>query len=231
MKRLLSSLCSAALVVVALASVGRASNYCLDTKNNELCPDVMHTKHQSFMNDCKACHNLTPSFMAAGTFFKDSSKGAFLPGGPAPVFAPSGFWSSPQTNTPASCSNIACHNVPAGTYTYYIYDWGLDTSVPVTVNYGGMSTGTALWQDNAATSCTTCHGNPPKNGYVWHSGNHGNGTVANGNNCETCHPDAKSTLSPDRTTILSNYITAPSQHQNGTVDVVAKFTSGCFGCH
>lgn len=227
MKKILAiSLCSAALIVAALSSVGNATNYCLDAKNNDLCPDVMHTKHQSFMNDCKACHNMTGSFMAAGTFFKDSSKGAFWPGGPAPVYVPSGNWSTPQANTPASCSNIACHGVPAGTYTYYIWDYGLNASVPVTVNYGGMSNATALWQDNATTNCNSCHGNPPQNGNVWHSGQHGGG-----DNCDLCHPDAKSNMSPDGTTIISNYITAPSQHQNGTVDVAAKFTSKCFGCH
>jgi len=225
MKKVLISLCSASLIVAALSSAGSANNYCLDAKNNDLCPDLMHTKHQTFMNDCKACHNLTSSFMASGTFFKDSSKGAFQPGGPAPVFVPSGNWNSPQTNTPATCSNIACHNVPPGTYTYYVWDWGLNTSVPVTINYGGMSTATAVWQDNPATNCSSCHGNPPNNGN-WHGGAHGGG-----DNCDLCHPDAKSNMSPDGTSIISNYITAPSQHMNGTVDVAAVFKSTCFRCH
>ncbi len=231
MKRLLTVALSFSLLILAmLCSVAGGANFCLDSKNNDLCPDILHTKHQAFMNDCKACHNLTNSFIASGTFFKDSSKGAFLAGGPAPVYTPSGNWSSPSTNVAASCSNIACHNIPAGTFTYYIWDWGIEESVPVEVYYGGMSSAKALWQDNAATNCNSCHGNPPKAGNVWHSGFHGNFMIG-ANNCELCHPDAKSNTTLDGKTILSNYITAPSQHQNGTVNVVAKFISKCFGCH
>ena len=231
MKRLLTvAFCFALLILAMFCSVASGANYCLDSMKNDLCPDIIHTKHQTFMNDCRACHNLTNSFMASGTFFKDSSKGAFLSGGPNPVFVPSGSWSSPKTNVAASCSNIACHNIPAGTFTYYIWDWGIDESVPVTVNYGGMSSALALWQDNAATNCKSCHAIPPYARNVWHSGSHGNYMIGI-NNCETCHPDAKSNIAPDGKTILSNYITAPSQHANGTVDVVAKYTSKCFGCH
>ena len=233
MKRRLLTIasCFAALVLVTLSSVAGGANYCLDSQNNDLCPDIMHTKHQNFMNDCKACHNITSSFIVSGTFFKDSSKGAFLPGGPAPVFTKSGAWNNPKTPEAATCSNIACHNVPAGTYTYYIYDWGIDDVVPVTVNYGGMSSAKAQWVDNAASNCNSCHGNPPTTySYIWHSGLHGNGMIG-ANNCETCHPDAKSSTTADGKTIVSNYITTPSQHGNGTVDVVAKYTSKCFGCH
>ncbi|RII26039.1 MAG: hypothetical protein CXR30_16900 [Geobacter sp.] len=233
MKRLLSVSSGIALLVLAmLSSVAGGANYCLDAKNNDRCPDIMHTKHQAFMDDCKACHDLNKGslFIASGSFFKDSSKGAFLAGGPAPAFTPSGRWTVPNSANAASCSNVACHNIPAGTFTYYIWDWGIDEAVPVTVNYGGMSNATALWQDNTATNCNSCHGNPPKSGYVWHSGVHGN-FMPGANNCETCHPDARSNVAADGRTILSNYITAPSQHKNGTVDVVAKFSSKCFGCH
>ncbi len=217
-------------VLAMLSSVAGGANYCLDSKNNDICPDILHTKHQNVMNDCKGCHDLTNNFIASGTFFKDSSKAAFKPGGPAPVFTPSGNWSSPQTNNAASCSNIACHSIPAGTYTYYIWDWGIEDVVPVDYYYGGMSSAKALWQDNPSTNCNSCHGIPPIAGNVWHSGFHGNYMIG-ANNCETCHPDAKSSTTPDGKTILSNYITAPSQHGNGTVDVVAKYTSRCFGCH
>jgi hypothetical protein len=231
MKRPLSAALSLTfLFLVLLSSVAVGANYCLDAKNNDLCPDIMHTKHQAFMNDCKGCHNLTNSFIASGVFFNDSSKGAYLSGGPAPVFTPSGNWSFPRTTTPASCSNIACHSIPSGTYTYYIWDWGIDEAVAVTYNYGGMSTARALWQDNPNTNCNSCHAIPPFASNVWHSGSHGNFMIG-ANNCETCHPDAQSSTSLDGATIISNYITAPSQHGNGNVDVVAKFTSRCFGCH
>jgi hypothetical protein len=232
MKRLLAVALSLALLALAmLCSVAGGANYCLDSDNNDLCPDIMHTKHQNFMNDCKACHNLANSFIASGTFFKDSSKGAFLPGGPNPVFSPSGSWRNPRTNDAATCSNIACHYVQPGNFTYYIWDWGIDASVPVTVNYGGMSSAVAKWVDDAVSNCNSCHGNPPtNNNYIWHSGSHGL-TVVGANNCETCHPDAKSNTTPDGRTIISNYITAPSQHANGTVDVVALYSSKCFTCH
>ena len=123
MKRLLTVVFSFGVLILAmLSSVASGGNYCLDSKNNDLCPDILHTKHQSFMNDCKACHDQTNSFTVSGTFFKDSTKGAFFSGGLAPSFMPSGSWSSPKTNAAASCSNIACHNIPAGIFTYYIYD-------------------------------------------------------------------------------------------------------------
>ena len=232
MKRLLTIALSFALLILAmLISVASGANYCLDSKNNDLCPDILHIKHQPYMNDCKACHDLTNSFTASGTFFKDSTKGAFLPGGPNPVFMPSGSWSSPKTNAAASCSNIACHSIPAGVFTYYIYDWGADEVVPISYNYGGMSGATALWQDKPDTNCKSCHNIPPYSKNVWHSGSHGMQYMIGSNNCETCHPDAKSSVAPDGKTILSNYLTAPSQHANGTLDVVAKFTSKCFYCH
>jgi len=232
MKRVLAVAFSFALLILAmLSSVAGGANYCLDSKNNDLCPDIIHTKHQAFMNDCKACHNLTNSFTASGTFFKDSSKGAFLPGGPNPVFTPSGSWSTPKTNAAASCSNIACHSIPAGTYTYYIWDWASEESVLMEFYYGGMSSANALWQDNPATNCNSCHAIPPIAASPWHSGRHGGAYTTVADYCETCHPDAKSSATPDGRTIISNYITAPSQHGNGTVEVVAKYKSFCFGCH
>ncbi|GFO60518.1 hypothetical protein GMST_28430 [Geomonas silvestris] len=221
----------ALLLQAATGSVADSANYCIDATSNDLCPDIMHTIHQNYMNDCDACHKVTSSFIVSGTFFKDSAKPAFQPGGPAPLFTKSGAWNNPKTAEPATCSNIACHNVPAGNFTYYIWDWGLDEAVPVTIQYGGMSSATAKWLYDNASNCDSCHGSPPKNySYVWHSGQHGNSMIG-ANNCETCHPDAKSSTTVDGKTILSNYVTAPSQHANGTVDVVAKYTSKCFGCH
>ncbi|QWV95819.1 hypothetical protein KP003_10830 [Geomonas nitrogeniifigens] len=233
MNRLLTVIFNLALLTLVLLSTvaSGANTYCYDSKNNQLCPDSIHLKHQNYMNDCTACHNLNFSFDASKSFFKDSTKGAFYPGGPYPIFAQSGSWSSPKTNTAATCSNIACHNIPAGTYIYYIYDWGADDYVAVNYNYGGMSNATALWQDQADTNCNSCHKIPPYSKNVWHSGQHTNNTIPGGNNCELCHPDAKSNIGPDGKTIISNYLTAPSQHKNGTLDVVAKFTSKCFGCH
>jgi len=230
MNRLLTVAISLSLLLLAmLSSVAGGANYCLDSKNNELCPDILHIKHQNYMNDCKACHDLTNSFTASATFFKDNTKGAFLPGGPNPAFTPSGSWNTPKTNVAASCSNIACHSISAGTYTYYIWDWGAEELVPISYNYGGMSGATALWQDNPATNCNSCHAIPPIANKQWHSGRHIPFSKA-GDYCETCHPDAKSSTAPDGT-IISNYITAPSQHGNGVLNVVAKFKSYCFGCH
>jgi predicted CxxxxCH...CXXCH cytochrome family protein len=236
MKRLLAAAPGFVLLILPLlgfASGGTGTpatptDYCLDSYNNNLCPDSIHNKHQSVMNDCQGCHNLTASFNVSATFFKDSSKRAFIAGGHAPVYTPSGNWSSPQTAAAATCSNIACHSTATGTYSYYVYDWGNDDYDLVTVNYGGTSTATASWQDNSVTNCNSCHGNPPRDGNVWHSGSHGNG-MPGGNNCELCHPDAKSNLVNGQ--IVSNFITVPSEHQDGTVTVLAKYESKCFLCH
>ncbi len=130
-----------------------------------------------------------------------------------------------------TCSNIACHGVPAGTWSYYVYDWGLDQSVLTTLTVYGNSAGvTPSWYATGAAGCGACHGNPPRNGSsgsnVWHSGYHGGqGPSGPYNQCQFCHPDAYGTNGVGTT------ITNPALHGNGSYDVQARFTSTCFGCH
>lgn len=155
--------------------------------------------------------------------------------------------------TTKNCSNVACHAVPAGTFTYYTYDWGADQLVPTTVPYGGaVGSATANWYATGSASCNVCHGYPPKyNGtaYAWHSGLHGLGT-GGGNACQLCHPDATgayvyggppsytgtsagmiTSCEPYTYCAAPGTITNPSLHGNGTVEVSARFTSVCIGCH
>jgi hypothetical protein len=55
--------------------------------------------------------------------------------------------------------------------------------------------------------------------------------MANGRKCETCHPDAISAVVNGTTIGVSIQATYAALHGNGVVNVQAKFTSKCFGCH
>ena len=230
MKRLLIAAPGFALLVLALlgsVATGVAdTDFCLDSNNNSMCPDDIHVRHRKVMADCQGCHNLRNSFDVTATFYKDNTKPAFISGGPVPTYTASGKWSSTPTIDASTCSNIACHSTTPGTFGYY-FPGGDGEPVWITVTTGGVSTAVASWQSNKETVCNSCHGDPP-NDYVWHSGYHG-GAIAGANNCELCHPDAKSTTLNGQ--IIYNSLTDTSLHQNGTVNVLARYTSQCFGCH
>jgi hypothetical protein len=185
-----------------------ADEQCLD--GDPACtPTGAHAKHGGFA--CTVCHKV------AGRLVFDKNGPAYAAGNPAPTF----------DATAKTCSNVACHGVAAGTYTYTSWDWGLDQPVTNTVSYGGTSRPTPSWYVTGAAGCTACHDDPPKNGYVWHSGYHGGqGPTGDRNQCQFCHPDASSPGNG-----IGDTITNPSLHANGTVDVQATFTSACFGCH
>ncbi len=193
-------------------------------------PTGKHAEHGSFA--CTTCHQ------CAGTLsFNASIAGA----------------SAAFDATTKTCTSVACHSVPAGTFTYYTYNPDLMQTVPVTVAYGGSGgSAGANWYAPPGSSCTACHGYPPSyNGtvYAWHTGMHGFGIV-NGNACSLCHPDASgayvyggppSYVGTSGGLISScaqyTYCAAPgtitnaSLHGNGTVDVSARFASACYGCH
>jgi predicted CxxxxCH...CXXCH cytochrome family protein len=172
-------------------------------------PTGAHTAHGAFA--CTVCHKV------AGRLVFDKSGPAYAVGQPAPTF----------DATSKTCSNVACHTVAAGTFTYSAWDWGLDQPVDVTISYGGSSARqTPSWYTTGAATCTACHDDPPRN-YVWHSGNHGGqGPTGDRNQCQFCHPDASSPGNG-----IGDTITNPSLHANGVVNVQANFTSACFGCH
>lgn len=195
-------------------------------------PTGKHQEHRAF--DCAACHQ------CAGTLSFDAA-----------VAGPSAAFDATTKN----CSNVACHSVPAGTYTYLVWDYSIDEGTYVSVPYGGTaSAGTANWYAAPGTTgCTACHGYPPTyNGaaYTWHSGMHAGTTTASGNACQLCHPDARgayvyggppsyvgtsggliSSCAPGTFCAAPGTITT-SAHGNGVVDVVvANWNNACFGCH
>ena len=209
------------------------SQVCAD---GQVCaPTGAHAKHGAF--DCKVCH-------AFGGWFAFQNPGpAYLPNSTGTPSAPS-FDATTKT-----CSNVACHSVPPGTFSYY-FPGGDGEPALNTVPYGGASGSAApMWYDTAL-GCAACHGNPPLYNdvaYVWHSGFHGNqGPTGANNQCQLCHNDAVSTngtatgLRPGNcnpvtglpvTGTPAGSVPCASFHANGTVGVVENFTSACFGCH
>ena len=193
-------------------------------------PTGKHFEHRTV--DCATCHQ------CAGTV---SFNGA-IAGATAAFDA-----------TTKNCSNVACHTVPAGTFTYTVWDWGTEELVPVTVPYGGQPSPTPpSWYAAVGQGCGACHGYPPRyNGspYQWHSGTHGM-NVATGNACQLCHPDATGAYvfggPPNYTGTSGGLVTScppgsycagpgtitnAALHRNGVVDVAPRWGSNCLGCH
>lgn len=167
-----------------------------------------HPKHA--FTSCVTCHACQ-----GGVEFNPTGP-AVVVGQPAPTF-------DAVTKT---CSGVACHSVPAGTFSYY-RQGGDGEAELVTVSYGGGPPKlTPSWYTTGAGSCAACHDDPPRNHY-WHSGYHGGqGPTGARNQCQFCHPDASSPGNG-----IGDTITNPSLHRNGAVNVQAPFTSSCFGCH
>jgi hypothetical protein len=196
-----------------------------------------HPKHAGF--DCKVCH------MVGGLM-------CFDPAGPATA----GTGTAPSFDATAkTCSNVACHGVKAGTFSYYIPGNEMDEEgYPIpelkTAPYGGnMAENTPSWYATGV-GCTACHSNPPtynNNFYPWHSGNHANsqnmGAGPGPNACELCHNDTSvpyGTWSPIAFSAVGTdgkvhgtqiNPAAVAQHANGTATVYARFKSICFNCH
>ena len=168
-----------------------------------------HAKHAAF--DCQVCHYV------GGVLCFDSNGPAVAPGQPLPSF----------DATAKTCSNIACHGVPTGTFSYY-FPGGDGEPVLNTVTYGGTTVATPSWYATGL-GCGACHGNPPRNGSngsnAWHSGYHAGGPTTAPNQCQFCHPDASGSGG------IGTTITNPTLHANGVVNVQATFRSSCFGCH
>jgi predicted CxxxxCH...CXXCH cytochrome family protein len=118
----------------------------------------------------------------------------------------------------ATCSSTYCHGGYSGTYSYTTWDYALDRPITVTMTYGGGN-GAPLWTDGPMT-CTSCHGNPPRQNGNWHAGSHGGG-----NDCQICHPDAVGSSG------VGTAITNPAQHVNGVVEVAPQWKTTCFYCH
>jgi len=187
------------------------------------------TKHGRY--ECKVCHYV------GGVLMFDPNGPAVAPGNPLPSFDAS-------TKT---CSNVACHGVPAGTFSYYFPGNEMDEDgYPIpelkTVNVLGNSGGTTpSWYATGSVACSACHANPPRFGTdgsnAWHSGSHANnqnvGPIGP-NACELCHNRFENNVfSPiaQSSNGVGTAILLPALHGNGIYNVVARFRSQCFGCH
>jgi hypothetical protein len=226
-------------VARAPATLAQA-DFCVDAESSSCEPTGAHgplavsfvTGHSGF--ECKECH-----YVGGRLAFKPASKGG-LAFRPAPNPPPT-FDAGAKT-----CSNIACHGVPAGQYSYYFPgnedndgDGYPDPELK-TVNYGGtVAATTPSWYATGA-SCTACHGNPPANGSdgsnTWHSGNHANSQnvgPTGPNECELCHNLPTNVNSPIVRSVngAGTVVLQPTFHATGAVNVNARFRSQCFGCH
>lgn len=171
------------------------------------------TQHGAYA--CKVCHYV------GGVLMFDPNGPAVALGGPLPSF-------DAGTKT---CSNIACHGVPAGSFSYYFPDGTGEPVLNTVTVYGNAGGITPSWYATGGVACSACHANPPKTGTsgsnVWHSGYHGGqGPTGARNQCQFCHPDASS---PNNG--IGNTITNAALHGNGVYNVQAQFTSSCFSCH
>jgi len=187
------------------------------------------TQHGKY--ECRVCH------LVGGVFAFDPNGPAVAPGKPLPSF-------DAITKT---CSNIACHGVPAGTFSYYFPGNETDAdgypipelkTVAVLGNSGGT---TPSWYATGSVACSACHANPPRLGTdgsnAWHSGSHANnqnvGPIGP-NACELCHNKfANNVFSPiaQSSNGVGTAILIPALHGNGVYDVIARFRTQCFGCH
>lgn len=234
-------------VVSPTAKVLAQSDFCDDALAPTCTPTGAHGKiavgfqpvHAGY--DCKVCHYV-------------GGRLAFQPGGPAFLTAPGSARPSFDA-TAKTCSNIACHTVPPGQFSYYFPGNEMDEEgYPIpelkTVNYGGgVGSGpTPSWYSTGQGGCTSCHGNPPANGSdgsnAWHSGNHANdqniGPVGP-NDCELCHnqlvlpstynPLVEDTCEPVSMACAGTAILIPALHGDGQLSINARFRTQCFGCH
>lgn len=179
-----------------------------------------HVPHSAYTcNNCHRTINMVIYFFdytGSRAYIKPS---ALNPNPPKPVYNGNMF----DATKPKTCSNIACHGISAGTFSYY-FPGGDGEPTLNTITYSGSVADTPAWNSTGA-GCTACHGNPP-NGNVWHSGYHGGqGPTGAYNQCQFCHPDATSTNA------YGTAITNPTLHADGVVNVQVRFKSSCFGCH
>jgi hypothetical protein len=178
-------------------------------------PTGAHDAHSGF--DCRVCHVFggVLGFAPNGPAVPAGSivNGSVVPGAPLPGF----------NNATKTCSSVACHGVPAGTYSYWV-EIGYEEWELRTVSYGGtMASETPSWYSTGG-SCTACHGNPPPAYPAWH-GWHANRSFANANDCQLCHPSAIGANG------VGTAITNLALHGNGTVDMTPQWRSSCFNCH
>lgn len=162
--------------------------------------------------ECMDCHMPHDGVFAPLVSFSDKAR---IPGGPEPVL-----------EADRTCSNVACHMVPAGTFTFW-FQGGDGEPALSTVRYGGVPVRTPPWPEATSDGCRACHGAPPSPAAgAWHSGFHGGAAGGALNACALCHP---SVAAVNGALVIRTGFEA--MHRNGIVDVAARFASRCFGCH
>jgi hypothetical protein len=171
-------------------------------------PGGAHARHAAFA--CTACH------MSHGPSRFDPSGPAAIPPSAGNPFPPGPTFAA-ATKT---CSNVACHATPPGTFSYY-FPGGDGEPELKTVAYGGPVAATPSWYAIGA-GCAACHANPPQTG-VWHGGSHA--VAYGGATCQMCHPGESGTSN------VGTAIVNAALHRNGAVEVQARFRTACFGCH
>lgn len=167
-----------------------------------------HITHIQAGYICLVCHGAHDS---ANIVTFDPNGPAVSPGRPSP-----GFDSAAK-----SCSNISCHGMYSGTFSYF-FPGGDGVPVLETISYYSNNGSTPSWYVSGI-GCNGCHDNPPRPAGatpVWHNGSH-----VGGNDCQLCHPDATGSGG------AGTAITDPSLHVNGVVNVQTIFSSACFNCH
>ncbi len=185
-----------------------------------------HTLHRTAAGTvCTDCHSAHGGMMGSALISFGSR--AYAPGRPPPSFDIVG----------KTCSNVACHMVPAGTYDYY-FPGGDGEPALQTVTYGGIPVTTPPWPSATSDGCVACHVNPPSPpAGAWHSGFHGGTSSATLNACSLCHPDVTISGGVLALSTATNcgpggtFGSCAALHRNGVVDVRARFRSSCFGCH
>jgi hypothetical protein len=191
------------------------------------------TRHGKY--DCSVCH------LVGGVLLFDPSGPAVAQGMPLPTF----------NATTKTCSNVACHGVPAGTFSYYFPGNEMDEEgypipeLKTVAVYGNSGGTTPSWYATGSVACSACHLNPPRFGTdgsnAWHSGSHANnqnvGPIGP-NACELCHNRLQNNIfsaiaqsSGVGAATVGTAILIPELHGNGVYNIVARFRSQCFNCH
>jgi hypothetical protein len=169
-----------------------------------------HTKHLARGFICEDCHVKPVDALSQGHLDGEYATVTFGP------FAKGGNAFPTWNRLDGTCATTYCHGGYSGTYNYSTWDYALDQPVPATAQYAGGN-GKPVW-NNGPMACDSCHGNPPSQNRAWHGSHNG------GNDCSLCHPNAAGTPG-------NSYITDPSTHVDGKIDLAPRYESRCFRCH
>jgi predicted CxxxxCH...CXXCH cytochrome family protein len=214
-----------ALLALSLGGCGQETSLEGEAGANLVVAVDSHLTHRvNGGTTCNDCHCTGAGCVSPNVHLLAFAPRAIAPGRPLPTF-------DLATQT---CSNVACHMVPAGTFTYWSMG-GDGEPAEAQVSYGGVPVTTPNWDSATTGSCRACHTAPPSPAAgAWHSGQHG--STAAMNDCSLCHPDVvlvngaleistATTCGPTRTASCA------ALHRNGVVDVTPRWSSRCFGCH